>query len=104
MANPEGFEEFGEDDPRFSMLTEQVEERGRKMGLYLDHLSLHPIPVPGKAMMIATFRMGDLAMSQRMLDTERARDDDMIRQMDDALLEEQAEEIARRLREGRPFD
>lgn len=99
----DNYQESGSDDPRFTKLTEQVEATALKQGLFLDHMSVHPTNVPGKMMVMTTFRTGDVAYKNRRLDAAAGKEDRTFREMEDSFMEQQVEEIRRNLAEGRPF-
>lgn len=90
----DGFaEQLGpEFEEKYRTLVGQVEEKCRKIGLYLTGAQVATDGSRmGRLVVVATFDIGDLAWTNRVVNPEQAKVDDTVREMEDVMTEAQIE-------------
>jgi hypothetical protein len=98
---PESSEEFDFMKENLSNLLTELENRSRKIGLYLKSAGLHvetaeEDEIPEDPKLVVIFGIGDIAFSPRVQDPEQEKVDNQFRQIASGTLSDDIDEIKRR--------
>ncbi len=102
--DPDEWEEAGDENPHFRALAEQIEERCRVLGLYMQQVRFAPHPGsldpahPDRLVLQAVFDIGEIAWRDRTQRPETEAMNKEFRELADSA-QESGEDIAKRWQE-----